>query len=309
MDEETANLILRLQREDVEQLAHYNHFAGGQDAALAASILRENLAEVETALADRRMTTSIAAAVRADATLLAESVEEGDRPTILVDEATVARLAPLNDVPIYRPLSIQSCTACFTQERSDHGANVACGHFYCRECISELFKASFNDESLFPPRCCRQTIKINEEVGDLLSQEIKDQYPEKAEEFGTTDRVYCSNTGCGIFIKPRLIIDGVAECSTCQSKTCASCREAQHEGDCPQDTALQAALEVARENGWQRCFQCKTMVELSMGCHHMVSGCKHSENVILIYANLPMSSRVLLCLWSEVEGLCLRGLQ
>ena len=126
-----------------------------------------------------------------------------------------------------------------------------------------------------PPRCCRQTIELNQEVGEMLSQEAKDRYPEKMEEFSSLERVYCSNADCGIFIKSESIVAGLAECNACQTKTCASCREAEHEGDCPQDTALQAALEVARENQWQRCYRCKTMVELSLGCNHIVRISSH----------------------------------
>jgi hypothetical protein len=28
-------------------------------------------------------------------------------------------------------------------------------------------------------------------------------------------------------------------------------------------------LEAARENGWQRCNNCRRLVELDMGCNHM----------------------------------------
>ena len=151
MDEETANLILQLQLEDLEEIAQENTGEVAEDATLAALLLRQNIAEVKTTLADQRMTTSIAAAVRADATSIAQTVEVRERPLVLVDEATVARLAPLNEIPTFRALSFHQCTACLTQRRSDDGAIVTCGHFYCGECIAELFEASFNDESLFPP--------------------------------------------------------------------------------------------------------------------------------------------------------------
>lgn len=42
-----------------------------------------------------------------------------------------------------------------------------------------------------------------------------------------------------------------------------------HRNDCPSDPALQATLSLATNQGWQRCYKCKAMVELDLGCYHM----------------------------------------
>ncbi|KAK6402721.1 hypothetical protein LTR95_019040, partial [Oleoguttula sp. CCFEE 5521] len=45
-----------------------------------------------------------------------------------------------------------------------HGNNFlpACSHPYCPEHLGDVFRHSMDDENLFPPRCCRQEISINQ---------------------------------------------------------------------------------------------------------------------------------------------------
>jgi len=43
--------------------------------------------------------------------------------------------------------------------------------------------------------------------------------------------------------------------------------------ECPKDPATKRFVEVAKEEGWQRCFNCSAMVELKEGCNHMTCRC------------------------------------
>ena len=54
-----------------------------------------------------------------------------------------------------------SCVICSEAKRYFECLRVPCGHEYCHECLQEFFIQSYRDESLFPPRCCRQTIPID----------------------------------------------------------------------------------------------------------------------------------------------------
>ncbi|CAJ2511441.1 Uu.00g070660.m01.CDS01 [Anthostomella pinea] len=110
------------------------------------------------------------------------------------------------------------CQACRDPKHFTDLARAPCNHEYCRACLAHLFQDSMLDETLFPPRCCKQPIYTGEE--QTISH--------------------------GAF--------GPA-----------------HAGDCPQDGALQAVLDVAREERWQRCYKCFTMIELNMGCFHMTT--------------------------------------
>lgn len=53
------------------------------------------------------------------------------------------------------------CVACEDNTEFFNVAWVPCQHEYCRPCLEALFKASITDESLFPPRCCRQPINLS----------------------------------------------------------------------------------------------------------------------------------------------------
>jgi hypothetical protein len=52
-----------------------------------------------------------------------------------------------------------------------------------------LFRASMIDDSLFPPRCCRQPITTNS-VRAFLTAELAMQYEQKKTELDTLDRTY-----------------------------------------------------------------------------------------------------------------------
>jgi hypothetical protein len=39
---------------------------------------------------------------------------------------------------------------------------------------------------------------------------------------------------------------------------------------CKKDPAREAVIALAKQEGWQACFKCGTMVSLNFGCHHMM---------------------------------------
>lgn len=168
-----------------------------------------------------------------------------------------------------RPLEKIACITCSEVKHFFDILEAPCTHNYCRDCIAQLFNLAITDESLFPPRCCRIEIPLGLAY-QFLHKELSTRFAKKAEELRTPNRTYCVAPSCSRFI-PLSEIDGdTAICSVCLERTCTVCKGAAHKGDCPQDTALQRVIEVANENGWQRCYSCKRLVELAHGCNHMV---------------------------------------
>jgi hypothetical protein len=165
-------------------------------------------------------------------------------------------------------LTYRRCTACQEDTPFYDLARVPCRHEYCRDCLKDLFRSSLTDDSLFPPRCCRQPITSGA-VRIFLPADLVRQYEAKKIEFDTPDRTYCSNPQCSSFIPLDNIRGERAICAVCGTVTCTMCKAASHLGDCPADTALQRVLHTAAENGWQRCFNCRRLVELEVGCNHM----------------------------------------
>jgi hypothetical protein len=160
------------------------------------------------------------------------------------------------------------CVACQEGKKYFDVIAAPCGDEYCRVCLRDLFAASMTDESLFPPRCCRQPITIGS-VEIFLTKELKEKFETKRVEFGTPNRTYCSSKSCSAFLTPDQIEDDIGTCGDCFIRTCVLCKLEAHDGDCPNDTALQSVLELATENGWQRCYQCRRLVDLDIGCNHM----------------------------------------
>lgn len=101
-------------------------------------------------------------------------------------------------------------------------------------------------------------------------------YQEKAREFSTPNRLYCFDKSCSKFLGARQDIAARVSCRSCFKFTCARCTNTGHSPRiaCPDDAAAQEVLELGREQGWQRCPGCKTLVELNLGCNHMTCRCR-----------------------------------
>jgi hypothetical protein len=167
-------------------------------------------------------------------------------------------------------LGTLSCVACTETFPANRMFSAECGehHTYCKDCLKHIFTAATHDESRFPPRCCEAPIPLSEIENELSSVELK-QYFAAVEEYSAAKRTYCANSECGKFVSSKSIVADNAHCNHCQTNTCVHCGAVSHWGDCPEDKALQAALDRAREEGWQRCYRCRTMVERPSGCNHM----------------------------------------
>lgn len=163
----------------------------------------------------------------------------------------------------------RQCTACHESFTYHDLARAPCKHEYCRDCIRDLFQASLTDDTLFPPRCCKKPITFGGGVRIHLTSAIVKSYEHKKIEFETPDRTYCSNAPCSMFLGVESISHEKATCVSCETVTCTLCKAASHTGDCPADTGLQQVLATAQENGWQRCTNCRRVIELDVGCNHI----------------------------------------
>lgn len=70
---------------------------------------------------------------------------------------------------------ITHCEACGDDKNSEDVCQAPCNHGYC---LQDLFKTAITDESLFPPRCCRQPIPL-EAVQMFLTSEISQDFVNK----------------------------------------------------------------------------------------------------------------------------------
>lgn len=145
---------------------------------------------------------------------------------------------------------------------------MECEHNYCRDCIQDLFNKSFKDESLFPPKCCKEVIDPTK-IRLFLTAKIMEKYERRKIELSDPHRTYCSVKTCSSYIPQANIRSECASCPECNIQTCTACQTVWHVGACPKDSELQNILTDATRKGWQRCSACRTMVDLVTGCNHI----------------------------------------
>ncbi|OSD06020.1 hypothetical protein PYCCODRAFT_1456975 [Trametes coccinea BRFM310] len=169
---------------------------------------------------------------------------------------------------------VYSCAIC-GDDIDDDVIYLDCGHVLDRGCLTEMFRQAATDESLFPPKCC-DVIELAE-VEEHLDSALAARFQRKAREFTTIDRVYCHNPACATFLGPAAEEDPSAQqtfrCPECDAGTCASCKEQIHPGVPCHYPAEDVVLGLGKEKGWQRCPSCRHLVELSLGCYHMICRC------------------------------------
>ena len=216
----------------------------------------------------------------------------GAAPALRVDDDALSRLAglfmsersgrALMTMPTLMQETIRSnggtgpqvkrhdCVACGDTKSYFEVFKAPCNDEYCRSCLRELFERSYTDETLFPPRCCKQVIPINgKDVSMFLNKDIRDKYEPRRVEVETTDRTYCCIKTGSAFIPPTTIENKLGPCPECRTRTCSGCKRAAHAGLCAEDQDEAQTLELARAEGWRRCSKCKRLVELTIGCYHI----------------------------------------
>jgi hypothetical protein len=162
-----------------------------------------------------------------------------------------------------------TCAACEEQLPAGDLSLASCGHCYCRSCVGIMFDTATKDESCYPPKCCKDAPVPVEHAKRLLDPELQARFEEKAVEFDTVDRTYCSNLECSTFITPAEIDSDTVTCLSCSERTCVICKAPAHRDECPEDLELASLLKLAQEMYWQRCYSCLSIVQKLGGCNHI----------------------------------------
>ncbi|TGO52293.1 hypothetical protein BOTNAR_0329g00060 [Botryotinia narcissicola] len=194
--------------------------------------------------------------------------------------------APPPPPPPPEPEKLVECLTCLSDDiPKSKCAKLRCGHRMCHSCLKRIFRLSVKDPAHMPPKCCTAEHIPLKHVEKLFDVPFKKLWNKKYQEYTTKNRIYCPAKKCGEWIKPENIHKENGKkygiCERCKTKVCALCNGKWHGSkECPKDEETNKLLETAKQAGWQRCYSCRTMVELKEGCNHMTCHCtaQFSEN-------------------------------
>ncbi|KAL8682849.1 MAG: hypothetical protein Q9186_001178 [Xanthomendoza sp. 1 TL-2023] len=177
------------------------------------------------------------------------------------------------------------CLTCLSAYPASRTARLACSHRMCHACLRRIFTLSITDPQHMPPKCCTAEHIPLKHVDKLFDLKFKMKWNQKYQEYTTKNRLYCPARGCGEWVKPANIhVDAsggantgrkYGKCGRCKTKVCVACNGRWHASrTCPKDDATAQFIEIAKKEGWQRCYNCSATVELKEGCNHMTCRCK-----------------------------------
>ncbi|KAK5136766.1 hypothetical protein LTR08_002062 [Meristemomyces frigidus] len=189
-DAETAALMIKLQLEDARDFAAEQATAGNYHALDAVVACEAHAIELQM-YRDLRGLAIL------------------EKPDTVDDPTTTGTGEPV----------LFMCAACNDSKGADDVNQVPCQHYYCDTCLSDLFRAATVDESLYPPRCCRQDIPY-EDISRYLPGELRTLFEGKREELDDKNRLYCRVPTCSAYIGNATRDSDKGTCPTCAAQTC-----------------------------------------------------------------------------------------
>lgn len=138
--------------------------------------------------------------------------EEAHDPDI-----NVRKHAPHQEIKLFE------CRACAEKNDADGSYTAPCEHNYCDDCLKGLFSLSMKDETVYPPRCCRQPIPYDD-VRLFLGAELARDFDAKREELDDQARLYCHVPTCSAYIRGADRNGALGTCFHCYATTCVTCK-------------------------------------------------------------------------------------
>lgn len=148
---------------------------------------------------------------------------------------------------------------------------LQCNHAgYCQGCHAEALRNL--QEGELQPECptCYETISL-QTLRPILSPQFYATMHTRMLEWTTpaNERLYCSNTQCLEFVPPSAPTCPRGRQCDCGTVTCLACKNNAHDGACPEDEGLKAAIETGQNGGGVFCPQCGQLIQRNLGCQHI----------------------------------------
>ncbi|KAK3638889.1 hypothetical protein LTR56_012802 [Elasticomyces elasticus] len=210
--------------------------------------------------------------------------------------------------------SPQDCTICWTPAESP--VFLACEHIYCLECLESLCTMAGSSGGEFSISCqggmgaCKKLLPLTE-LQNLLSSDALETSLETS--FASyirrrpQDFRYCPTPDCG-YIYRSSDKARTHTCIKCFEAICTACHERHPTISCAEYKYLASGDQEVFEKykkmmNMKDCPECKTVMEKTEGCNHMVCGGCKIHLCWICLATFPASE---LCYehLSEVHGGC-----
>ena len=147
--------------------------------------------------------------------------------------------------------------------------NLSCKHSYCKKCSTEYVEVALRLDSPFPPSCCDLPITLAMLEGHISST-LTDQYQKKQGEIAVAYTIKCATSWCQHQVYSQNVQVVQVRCPACCLDTCHECAESWHEGRlCHEQEDRERLATLAGEKGWQACYRCGEVFELTHGCNHI----------------------------------------
>ncbi|KAF7631847.1 hypothetical protein AFLA_012696 [Aspergillus flavus NRRL3357] len=104
--------------------------------------------------------------------------------------------------PAAKAKKLVQCAACTEPIERRATLKALCSHSYCYPCMSTFFESTLDGSSYFwPPRCCFEEIPLWL-ASACLSQDTTKRFKDKMTELKDTNKTYCSNPDCALYLAP-----------------------------------------------------------------------------------------------------------
>ena len=192
-----------------------------------------------------------------------------NNPDSLISAQVESIGASINDETLPQtestPQQRPSCVGC-RDEIEAVSFTAPCKHSFCNGCLAAYVNVALEPAGSFPPACCHHLPITLQSAQAHLHHDLVKRWQKKHSEIVESCSLVCAKSGCCVVIPPDKIVDGLGHCLACNNYTCRSCRMQAHKGEpCPDDDVM----NLAKKEGWQRCYRCNNMIELNFGCNHM----------------------------------------
>ncbi|KAL0363727.1 UNVERIFIED_CONTAM: putative E3 ubiquitin-protein ligase ARI10 [Sesamum calycinum] len=194
----------------------------------------------------------------------------------------------------------ESCSICCEEKLSSMMLTIKCSHKFCSHCMKTYVEGKLQSAQV-PIRCpqlrCKYCISASEcrSFLPVTSYESLERALAEANVLNS-NKIYCPYPSCSVLLDPHECSstrassssqsdNSCVECPVCQRFICIDCGVPWHSSmTCEEyqnlpleerDASDLTLHRLAQNKRWRRCQQCRRMIELTHGCHHMTCWCGH----------------------------------